>query len=169
MAKQGDPNTPADDAAGRPTHNDGESERGASRGESRGAKSEWQERSSPAADDPVSDEERAGLSVLGSSSVRGGAIPGVSDPVRDGRAGPRERADDIGTGVRKNPPEIADAGSEGGLSVSGGVAGGARGNAGRSDAGAGDPDKESASGPAEHRSTSRFDLDHPSTDVGDDR
>ena len=163
MEKQGDPNTPADDATGPRAHNEGEG------GATRGSKSEWQERSSPAADDPVSDEERAGLSVLGGSSLRGGAIPGVSDPVRDGRAGPHERADDIGTGVRKNPPELPDAASEGGLSASGGVAGGARGNAGRSDAGAGDPNNERAAGPGQHKSTSRFDLDHPSTDVGDDR
>ena len=56
-------------------------------------KSEWQERTAPAAGDPVSQDELDGLSLLGGSSVRGGAIPGVSDPVRDGSAGPRERPD----------------------------------------------------------------------------
>lgn len=37
-----------------------------------------------------SPEEAAGLSILGPSNVRGGAIGGVSDPVRDGSAGPLE-------------------------------------------------------------------------------
>jgi hypothetical protein len=49
------------------------------------------------------------------------------------------------------------------------VAGGARGHAGTSDDGAGGPTGEGRAGPGEYKSTSRFDLDHPSSDVGDDR
>ena len=46
-----------------------------------GGKSEWQERTAPAASDPVSDAERKGLNVLGQSDPRGdGSIRGVSDP-----------------------------------------------------------------------------------------
>jgi hypothetical protein len=46
-----------------------------------GPKSEWMERSEGAAGDPVSDEERRGLNVLGQSDPRGdGSISGVSDP-----------------------------------------------------------------------------------------
>ena len=79
------------------------------------------------------EEEAAGLSILGASSVRGGAIGGVSDPVRDGRAGPHERADDIGqVEERTNPPDTPEAGSgDGGLDASGGRAGGAGGDSGR--------------------------------------
>jgi len=45
-----------------------------------GGKTEWQERSAPAAGDPVSDDERRGLSILGENDPRGdGAIEGVSD------------------------------------------------------------------------------------------
>ena len=74
-------------------------------------KSEWQERNAPAAGDPASEAELNGLSLLGGSDARGGgSIPGVSDPVRDGSAGPRERADaginPAGAGGRKNPPQI---------------------------------------------------------------
>lgn len=46
-----------------------------------GEKSEWQERSAPAASDPVSDDERRGLNILGQSDPRGdGSIRGASDP-----------------------------------------------------------------------------------------
>jgi hypothetical protein len=59
---------------------------------------------------------------------------------------------------------------EGGVSAPGGVAGGARGNAGRSDSGAGGPEGESRGGPGEYKSTSRGDLDHRTVDEpGDER
>jgi len=71
-----------------------------------GGKSEWQERSAPAAGDPVSDDERRGLNIIAQNDPRGdGAINGVSDanggdvaataPVQ----APRE-------GERRNPPAI---------------------------------------------------------------
>ena len=130
------------------------------------AKSEWQERSAPAAGDPLTAAELDGLSLLGGSDIRDGAIGGVSDPIRDGSGGPRERPDeDIvlggeGGAQRRNPPLLADAATEdGGLSASGGVAGGARGHGGSS--GRANPARESDAGPGEHRSTSRMDLDHP--------
>jgi hypothetical protein len=67
---------------------------------------------------------------------------------------------------RKNPPltEGVDGSGEGGLSMSGGRAGGARGHGGTSDAGAGGPEGESRGGPGEYKSTSRFDLDHGTLD-----
>ena len=68
-------------------------------------------------------------------------------------------------GPRKNPPltpGVEQLGT-GGLSASGGVAGGARGNSGTSDDGAGGPDGESRGGPGEYKSTSRGDLD-PTSD-----
>lgn len=44
-------------------------------------KSEWMERSSPAAGDPVSDDEKRGLNIIAQNDPRGdGAINGVSDP-----------------------------------------------------------------------------------------
>src|SRR5205085_2174553 len=46
-----------------------------------GGKSEWQERSAPAAGDPVTDAERKGLNLLGQSDPRGdGSLWGVGDP-----------------------------------------------------------------------------------------
>ena len=65
-----------------------------------GGKTEWQERSAPAAGDPVSDDERRGLNIIAQSDPRGdGAINGVSDanggdvhatePVRAPREGQR--------------------------------------------------------------------------------
>ena len=141
----------------------------------RGPKSEWQERTAPAAGDPVSEDELKGLSILGGSSIREGALPGVSDPVRDGSAGPHERPDPRaavtggGQGGRKSPEQVPDAGTgDGGISASGGRAGGARGHAGTSSSGAGSPTGETAGGPGEYRASSRMDLDHPSSDVGDD-
>jgi hypothetical protein len=71
----------------------------------RGWKSQWVETNAPRADDPLSDEEKQGHNLLGNSSLRDGAIPGVSDPVRDGHAAPGERPDDIPIGRRENPPE----------------------------------------------------------------
>lgn len=63
---------------------------------------------------------------------------------------------------RKNPPltEGVDGSGEGGLSMSGGRAGGERGHGGTSDSGAGGPDGEARGGPGEYKGTSRFDLDH---------
>jgi len=124
-------------------------------------KSEWQERSAPAAGDPVSEDELRGLSLLGGSSIRDGAIPGVSDPVRDGTGGPHERPGDaVGSGpARRNPPLVEDNASEdGGISMSGGVAGGERGHAGSSNRA--NPAEEGKSGPGQYKSTSRLDLDH---------
>jgi hypothetical protein len=72
-----------------------------------GRRSKWQESTSPRADDPVSPEEMQGHNLLGNSSLRDGAIPGVSDPARDGHGAPGERPDDLATGgTRKNPPQI---------------------------------------------------------------
>jgi len=64
-------------------------------------------------------------------------------------------------GLRHNPPltEGVETLGTAGLSTSGGRAGGARGNAGTSDDGAGGPMGESRSGPNQRSSTSRGDLD----------
>jgi hypothetical protein len=135
-------------------------------------KSEWQERNAPAAGDPMSEAELNGLSLLGGSDPRGdGSLGGVSDPVRDGSAGPRERASSdvplAGPSGRQNPPLMEDAGmGDGGISVSGGVAGGERGHGGTSDSGAGGPLGDTAGGPGEFNAGSRFSYDHPDTDVG---
>ena len=91
-----------------------------------GSKTEWQERTAPAAGDPVSDAERLGLNVLGQSDVRhDGALGGVSDPNEgDVRTAVPITAD---AGARRvNPPLVEDAGmGDGGISASGGAAGGA--------------------------------------------
>jgi hypothetical protein len=80
-------------------------------------------------------------------------------PERTGDADPTGA--DLPRGERKNPPLVPDAGmGDGGISASGGVAGGARGNAGTSDSGAGGPEGDTKGGPAQHRGTSRFDLDN---------
>jgi hypothetical protein len=141
-------------------------------------KSDWQERNAPAAGDAPTRAELDGLSLLGGSDPRGdGALGGVSDPVRDGSAGPRERDDApigaAGAGGRKNPPLMEDAGmGDGGISVSGGAAGGARGHGGTSDSGAGGPMGDTSGGrAAQFDAASRMDLDHPDTDAsggGDD-
>jgi hypothetical protein len=68
-------------------------------------KSEWVETNAPSADESLSDEEKQGHNLLGNSSFRDGAIPGVSDPARDGHGAPGERPDDIRPGGRENPPE----------------------------------------------------------------
>jgi hypothetical protein len=111
--------------------------------------------------------EREGMDLLGRSSVRNGAIDGVSDPVQ--RADLSAQSDDrAGTGGgagpvqgRREPEFNPHAGTEdGGLSASGGVAGGARGNTGRSDT-SGDPNSPEPR-PSQASSTSRTDLDHPS-------
>jgi hypothetical protein len=102
-------------------------------------------------------DEMRGHSVVGDSP--GGR---TGDVALTGMGGPADR---------KNPPltEEVDGSGEGGISMSGGRAGGARGNAGTSDSGAGGPEGESKGGPGEYKSTSRFDLDHGTTDRGGDR
>ena len=91
-----------------------------------GGKSEWQERSAPAAGDPVSDAEKKGLNVLGQSDPRGdGSIAGVSD-ANAGDVNAAPPVDSSPGGVRRNPPLVEDAGlGDGGISASGGAAGGA--------------------------------------------
>jgi hypothetical protein len=79
-----------------------------------GWKSKWVESTAPAADDPMSAEEMQGHNLLGNSSVRGGAIAGVSDPVRDGHGAPGERPDDLESGFRVNPPQLDDVPGDGG-------------------------------------------------------
>jgi hypothetical protein len=139
-----------------------------------GSKSKWQEKNAPAAGDPPTRAELDGLSLLGGSDPRGdGSLGGVSDPVRDGSAGPREQAGaDVklaGPGGRQNPPLMEDAGmGDGGISISGGVSGGARGHGGTSDSGAGGPMGDTAGGPAQHDAATRFDLDRPDSDRGDE-
>jgi hypothetical protein len=80
-----------------------------------GWKSKWVESTAPSADDPISPEEMQGHNLLGNSSLRGGAIAGVSDPVRDGHGAPGERPDDIHEGSRINPPELEDIPGDGGV------------------------------------------------------
>ena len=90
-------------------------------------KSEWQERSAPAAGDPLGDDEKRGLNILAQSDPRGdGALEGVSARKADDL--PNTPALDEGTagGERRNPPLVEDAGTgDGGISASGGAAGGA--------------------------------------------
>jgi hypothetical protein len=105
---------------------------------------------------------------LDPDEMRGHGVVGDSPGDRTGDVAPTgmgEPAD------RKNPPltEGVDGSGEGGLSMSGGRAGGERGNAGTSDSGAGGPEGESKGGPGEYKSTSRFDLDHGTTDRSGDR
>ncbi|HZE08602.1 MAG TPA: hypothetical protein VE110_07570 [Gemmatimonadaceae bacterium] len=85
----------------------------------RGWKSKWVESTSPSADDPISPEEMQGHNLLGNSSLRGGAIAGVSDPVRDGHGAPGERPDDMAAGPRVNPPALDDVPGEGGTETTG--------------------------------------------------
>ncbi|GJG85407.1 hypothetical protein tb265_05880 [Gemmatimonadetes bacterium T265] len=91
-----------------------------------GTKTEWQEASAPAASDPVSDDERRGLNVLGQSDPRGdGAIGGVSDP-NEGDVHASEPIIARAGEQRVSPPLVDDAGTgDGDISVSGGAAGGA--------------------------------------------
>lgn len=80
-----------------------------------GWKSKWVESTAPSADDPIDEEEMKGHNILGNASLRGGAIAGVSDPVRDGHGAPRERPDDVRlAGPRLNPPEQDEVPGEGG-------------------------------------------------------
>ena len=118
----------------------------------------------------MSADELSGQDLLGHSSVRGGAIAGVSDtnPQRQadalsyGAAGAGDR-----TAVRRNPPELEEVDQAGGLSASGGVAGGARGHGGTSVSGAGAPVRRPGQDPPSSESSSRFDLDHPTSDIGE--
>jgi len=72
-------------------------------------KSRWNESDAPAAGDPVSEEEKRGLSLLGGSTVRDGALGGVSDPVRDGTGGPNRTRDiDVQPGGPRTRPERLD-------------------------------------------------------------
>ena len=74
----------------------------------------------------ATETEREGMDLLGRSSVRDGAIAGVSDESarRDQRVEPD--AEEIAGGPRRSPPFREHAGSEdGGLGGSGGAAGGA--------------------------------------------
>lgn len=90
-------------------------------------KSEWLGSTDSAAYDAPTEDEINGLRLLGESAVREGAIDGVSEPVRDGNAAPRQRPDDSmkGGGPRRNPPETDHAGTgDGGITMSGGAAGG---------------------------------------------
>ena len=91
-----------------------------------GTKTEWQEQSEPAAGDPVSDAERRGLNVMGQSDPRGdGAINGVSD-ANDGDVAAAASITTAPGAHRTNPPLTEDAGiGDGGISISGGAAGGA--------------------------------------------
>ncbi len=91
-----------------------------------GSKTEWQERSAPAAGDPLTDDERRGLNILGQNDPRGdGSINGVSD-ANEGDVRATMPVEAPEGNVRRNPPLVEDAGmGDGGISASGGVAGGA--------------------------------------------
>ena len=91
-------------------------------------KSDWVESSAPAAGDPVTDLEKRGLNIIAQSDPRGdGSIAGVSDPNRgDVGATPPAGDQSRGAPLRTNPPLVEDVASEdGGISMSGGAAGGA--------------------------------------------
>jgi len=115
-------------------------------------------------------EETRGQDLLGTPAVHGGARPGASDAAATGEgnlAGTRDG------GRRRNPPLIEDvATGDGGITQSGGAAGGERGHAGTSDRGAGGPLGDMRSGPAQYKSTSRGDVDHGTSyepDRGDEK
>jgi hypothetical protein len=129
------------------------------------------EPSDAAAGDPYRPEDYESLDLLGRDSVRDDAIEGVSGmgtmedlPAPASGAQPTESA-----ARRRNPPLDEQAGiGDGSIDASGGVAGGARGGAGTDSRGAGTPEGYERAGPGEYRATSRFDLDHPSSDIGTD-
>jgi hypothetical protein len=84
-------------------------------GNHKGRKSKWVESDAPAADGPISEEEMQGHNLLGNASLRGGALPGVSEPARDGHGAPGERPEDVKWGgPRLNPPELDVVPGEGG-------------------------------------------------------
>jgi hypothetical protein len=94
-------------------HSSGESDGGAAG--HKGRKSKWVESHAPSADDPISEEEMQGHNLLGNASLRGGALPGVSEPARDGHGAPGERPEDVKwDGPRTNPPELDFVPGEGG-------------------------------------------------------
>jgi hypothetical protein len=124
-------------------------------------KSDWQERSEPAAGDGMTPAELRGMDLLGRSSVRDGALEGVSEPSAESGIDRVPSPVDLSrrSAHRTNPPLSDDALGDGGISSSGGVAGGARGGAGKSSSGAGTPEGYEKAGPGEQKSTSRFDLE----------
>jgi hypothetical protein len=84
-------------------------------GDHEGRKSKWVESYAPAADDPISELEMQAHNLLGNASLRGGALPGVSEPARDGHGAPGERPEDVKwDGPRINPPELDAVPGEGG-------------------------------------------------------
>ncbi|MGH7652365.1 MAG: hypothetical protein ACREMS_11065 [Gemmatimonadaceae bacterium] len=85
----------------------------------RGWKSKWVESTAASADDPMSPEEMQGHNLLGNSSLRDGAIRGVSDPARDGHGAPGEQPADVTVGPRVNPPGRDDVPGEGGSETTG--------------------------------------------------
>lgn len=133
-------------------------------------RSDWQERNEPAAGDQMTPAELRGMDLLGRASVRNGAIEGVSEPsAESGVDRPPSPAEVSRRSARRtNPPLSDDALGDGGISSSGGVAGGARGGAGKSSSGAGTPEGYEKAGPGEQKSTSRFDLDGGTLDVPED-
>ena len=90
-----------------------------------GKKSEWVSSTDAAAGDPVTDVEKRGLNIIAQSDPRGdGALEGVSDQKADDV--PNSDPIDRSGGERRNPPLLEDAGfGDGGISASGGAAGGA--------------------------------------------
>jgi hypothetical protein len=129
-------------------------------------KSDWQERSGPAAGDALTPAELRGMDLLGRASVRDGAIEGVGEPSAESGIDRPPSPEDVSrrSARRTNPPLSDDALGDGGISSSGGVAGGARGGAGWSSSGAGTSRGYEEAGPGEQKSTSRFDLDHGTLD-----
>lgn len=131
----------------------------------RGPKSVWQEASAPAAGDPPTREELAGIDLLGRNDVRDGAIEGVSEAsTESGLDRPSEILDQE-PNIRRNPPLVKGDTGPGGISMSGGAAGGARGSAGTSDMGAGTPEGYEEAGPGEQKATSRFNYEHGTLDT----
>ena len=131
----------------------------------RGPKSVWQESSEPAAGDPPTKEELAGIDLLGRNNVRDGAIEGVSEASTESGLDRPSEIVDREVDIRKNPPLVKDDTGPGGISMSGGAAGGARGSAGTSDMGAGTPEGYEKAGPGEQKGTSRFNYEHGTLDV----
>ena len=90
-------------------------------------KSEWIGRKDSDACDEPTKEELDGLHMSARNSVRDGAVGGASDPVVEGNAAPGERSEAWSArGPREGPEFVPDvATADGGLGVSGGIAGGA--------------------------------------------
>lgn len=132
--------------------------------------SEWQAASDPPLDAPMSEDELRGIDLLGRASVRDGAIQGVGEPSEESGIDPPRSDEELSrrSAHRTNPPLSDDALGDGGISQSGGVAGGARGGAGTSSSGAGTPEGYEKAGPGEQKSTSRFDLDQGTLDIPDE-